>query len=200
MSLLAYKHYLAHHGIKGQKWGIRRYQNEDGSLTPEGKERYLKNNQAKWSKQFDDEETTFKIANKDYKMTIENSNNDKNTQRIKNVMAEIWNEGTISQAKKDIADGISEEYKPQEFGYKNDIPKDVWKKIIESKLDIEGLTVVDEIQKPSANSLPWEKEDGEWVPAGVWFTFDGVPFYTNIEGSMSLTKKKLTNVGSFYPD
>lgn len=31
---------LVHHGIKGQKWGIRRYQNEDGSLTPEGKERY----------------------------------------------------------------------------------------------------------------------------------------------------------------
>lgn len=32
--------YLAHHGIQGQKWGIRRYQNEDGSLTPEGRERY----------------------------------------------------------------------------------------------------------------------------------------------------------------
>lgn len=32
--------YLAHHGIKGQKWGIRRYQNPDGSLTPEGKKRY----------------------------------------------------------------------------------------------------------------------------------------------------------------
>ena len=32
--------YLAHHGIKGQKWGIRRYQNSDGSLTAEGKTRY----------------------------------------------------------------------------------------------------------------------------------------------------------------
>lgn len=32
--------YLAHHGIKGMKWGIRRYQNEDGSLTPEGKRKY----------------------------------------------------------------------------------------------------------------------------------------------------------------
>lgn len=32
--------YLAHHGILGQKWGIRRYQNKDGSLTPEGKQRY----------------------------------------------------------------------------------------------------------------------------------------------------------------
>lgn len=34
---------LQHHGIKGQKWGERRYQNEDGSLTEEGRKRYLKN-------------------------------------------------------------------------------------------------------------------------------------------------------------
>lgn len=31
---------LAHHGILGQKWGIRRYQNADGSLTSAGKKRY----------------------------------------------------------------------------------------------------------------------------------------------------------------
>lgn len=32
--------YLEHHGILGQKWGIRRYQNSDGTLTAEGKKRY----------------------------------------------------------------------------------------------------------------------------------------------------------------
>lgn len=35
------QNYLAHHGIKGQQWGIRRYQNEDGTLTEEGRQRYL---------------------------------------------------------------------------------------------------------------------------------------------------------------
>lgn len=31
---------LKHWGILGMKWGVRRYQNEDGSLTPQGRERY----------------------------------------------------------------------------------------------------------------------------------------------------------------
>lgn len=32
--------YIAHFGIKGMKWGVRRYQNEDGSLTEAGKAKY----------------------------------------------------------------------------------------------------------------------------------------------------------------
>lgn len=32
--------YLAHYGTRGQKWGFRRFQNEDGTLTPAGRERY----------------------------------------------------------------------------------------------------------------------------------------------------------------
>ena len=35
-----YTNELYHHGIKGMKWGVRRYQNEDGSWTEEGKARY----------------------------------------------------------------------------------------------------------------------------------------------------------------
>lgn len=35
-----YENELIHAGIKGQKWGVRRFQYEDGSLTPEGKRRY----------------------------------------------------------------------------------------------------------------------------------------------------------------
>jgi hypothetical protein len=35
------KYYLCHHGIKGQRWGVRRFQNADGTLTAQGKQRYL---------------------------------------------------------------------------------------------------------------------------------------------------------------
>ena len=31
---------LMHYGIKGQKWGVRRFQNEDGTLTPAGRKKY----------------------------------------------------------------------------------------------------------------------------------------------------------------
>lgn len=40
MSNFSYNDELYHHGVKGQKWGVRRYQNEDGTLTEEGKQRY----------------------------------------------------------------------------------------------------------------------------------------------------------------
>lgn len=33
---------LHHHGVKGQKWGVRRFQNEDGSLTPAGQKQLSK--------------------------------------------------------------------------------------------------------------------------------------------------------------
>lgn len=34
---------ICHHGILGMKWGVRRYQNKDGSLTTAGKKRYYRN-------------------------------------------------------------------------------------------------------------------------------------------------------------
>jgi len=43
-SISSSEHSLYHHGIKGQKWGVRRFQNLDRSLTPAGKERYGRGN------------------------------------------------------------------------------------------------------------------------------------------------------------
>ena len=44
---------LMHYGIKGQKWGIRRYQNEDGSLTSAGRKKYRQEIKAENKKAFE---------------------------------------------------------------------------------------------------------------------------------------------------
>lgn len=38
---MVYRNELYHHGIKGMKWGVRRFQNKNGSLTASGRKRYL---------------------------------------------------------------------------------------------------------------------------------------------------------------
>ena len=60
---------LIHHGIRGMKWGVRRYQNKDGSLTPAGKKRssntihedYIKSHTKKSSKSMSDAELRSRI-------------------------------------------------------------------------------------------------------------------------------------------
>ena len=47
---------LSHHGILGQKWGVRRYQNEDGSLTLAGK-KHLEKLDTRWAKRNSDKIT-----------------------------------------------------------------------------------------------------------------------------------------------
>lgn len=44
---------LYHHGIKGMKWGIRRFQNPDGSLTPAGRKRYDDGEGDTWKARFE---------------------------------------------------------------------------------------------------------------------------------------------------
>lgn len=55
---------LYHYGKKGMKWGVRRYQNADGSLTNAGKKRYARDAREKGYKNQDEDGTYYKTAGK----------------------------------------------------------------------------------------------------------------------------------------
>lgn len=63
--------FLQHHGINGQKWGIRRFQNKDGSLTPEGRKRYSIKENTDDSFVLEKGSTLYRIANQDDKSNKE---------------------------------------------------------------------------------------------------------------------------------
>ena len=68
-----YASYLYHWGIKGQKWGLRRFRNEDGTLTEAGKRRYMKKGQYY---KLSDEELESAIKRLNMEKTLKNAYDD----------------------------------------------------------------------------------------------------------------------------
>lgn len=58
---------LQHFGVKGMKWGVRRYENKDGSLTPAGRKRYNDDGTKKTHKQKKAYKAEVKVAKKQAK-------------------------------------------------------------------------------------------------------------------------------------
>lgn len=82
---------LAHHGIKGQKWGIRRYQNKDGSLTAAGKKRA-----ATLEKKY------AKVTGKNIQTRSNSTSNHMSKEKMREETRNLQEKRAYLQAKKDV--------------------------------------------------------------------------------------------------
>ena len=76
---------LQHHGVKGQKWGVRRFQNSDGSLTNEGRRRYSSDDFKDAKKKIDKGKEVVDGATKAKKKAVEKQHE----QKIKKDLSEM---------------------------------------------------------------------------------------------------------------
>lgn len=87
---------LYHHGIKGMKWGVRRYQNKDGSLTPAGKKRLSDNAGWYMNPKRDDRRTKNRKAVSEQYVNEQNKllrklGDDRNSDKSIEAQAKLWN-------------------------------------------------------------------------------------------------------------
>ena len=82
---------LYHYGVKGQKWGVRRYQNKDGSLTPAGRKRQAK-------QEYKAERNAAKAKYRSATREINGSDSDRNKRIAKRVAAAVVMTATVSAA------------------------------------------------------------------------------------------------------
>ena len=99
---MLFDEFLEHSGIKGMKWGVRRYQNKDGTLTPEGKIRYGKgdgeSNDSK--KESDDSKPRYDSGTKSYKKSDTRHLTDEElTRRVKRLTQENNYRDQLKKAK-----------------------------------------------------------------------------------------------------
>lgn len=106
---------LYHHGIKGMRWGVRRYQNADGSLTPAGRKRV--------SKEY--KKTADKITK-----TLNRNSTDMYVKSY-NKAADYMNGGGIDKFNKQQEKKYGKEY-PKRDGYMDDYMKLFDKKLNEN--------------------------------------------------------------------
>lgn len=145
---------LCHWGIKGMKWGVRRYQNSDGSLTDAGKKRYdrdVRENKAKkkdnridvsepdpkrWAKE--DLDRTKKTVDATSKLVNQVKDFEKETRRVKAKEQMDLSNMTDQELRQQINRKLIEKQYRDLFADENDVAVSSGREVLSSTLEIAG--------------------------------------------------------------
>lgn len=92
--------YLLHSGIKGMKWGKRRYQNKDGTLTDAGKKRYARDAKKQGYKEYDESAEVY------YKKTKKGGREDLDADVSKYVKENMTRSKGLTDSSKRLAEDL----------------------------------------------------------------------------------------------
>lgn len=139
------KVYIAHHGIKKQKWGRRRFQNPDGSLTPAGILRYRKSAKEKKEstkkktenvKDMSDDDLRSKVKRMEWERKYNNLTEDKTPSKlVKTKKIVDLSSDMINQAKRSNDDYIRSTRKKEKLDLSSMTDQELRNKINRAMLE-----------------------------------------------------------------
>ena len=131
--------YLAHHGTKGQRWGVRRFQNSDGSLTAAGKLRYSVGNGGRSiSKKVDPKSEAKESAKLERLKIKEAAKNEKRKEKLEKKKSHISNKEYVKTLSDEKLKAINN----------RDIAENTWLKNHPEKKTV-GKYIANDLLKPA---------------------------------------------------
>lgn len=181
---------LYHHGIKGMRWGIRRYQNKDGTLTPEGKQRLAEKGIRT------EENLSDKIIPKGTKMYRVTAYEKDTTETASKYVSYIDVDRKLYKSGMDIKRYAGKDPKSDVYEHEFELKED---------LNVPSLTTVRQVEKQVLANKARKQEVGKAYVETLMSAYGSVPIkeistIANIANQMEKASKSEVKLKQLYSD